>query len=670
MVQIENVGPNPQWYDVYLQNISPRLGKDTLYELSFWAKLQYSDALKLVNRTVYCYFADYNTQNPTLVSQFFNIDTSWKQIRIPIRAVRSGLHILYLGVGHQMGDVLLDGVVVKQIPEQGLPSNESSVNNTIRRILMTERGTIPLQRARDNAMFYDSLQRAYYRSMMKVIKDTLRSQMLVNNFGAEWWSMISDAHLNKESEYTVATGNTDYMRQMPNTAYSDSTLYFANRSPLLDRGGYLFGFLSSFSIEGKPHIVNFFDPSLHQHYAQTIPWLASYASLQDWDGLFFTPYATYRDVLLGDRIFPATGGYLSSLYDISANPAIEASLPMARAMFKDARISPSDVTVTVPHTQDNIMLVSTFSDYRHPFGVQGNLEPNIATIYKMRQKFDAAKDKLASEFPYVPDTSAKIADTGELIWEQSSGYLRINSPKMIGAVGFFGSDTVKIGAYMFRRLDAARDNMSLLFMPKDTVALSRSSTFFLSIITRGQNTDMTWSGDTSVTNKWGFSPTVLGNADIDFMLPSDSERVVLYPVMALTGSLGEPIEAEKIEGTKYFRADISTRYLGTPWYVVTMTNESLSVRRGEVSANKPALSVYPNPARSTGKAILQIFENNFVTLTISNVLGMEVWRSDTEQLGSGEYEIPLPLDRFGAGTYILRAKIGDEMLSAHIVVIE
>ncbi len=670
LVQLDGLSANPQWYDAYLGNLSARCGKDTLYQISFWAKIKYSPTNGIKARNILLYFYDYNGAAGAALSQYVDIDTNWKQYTYSFRAQASGLHNLYVGLGQSLGDVQLDGFVINQKEEIGLYPGESSTVNGIYRIKYGEGAAVSIPRARDMGIFYDSLQRSYYTNMMKAVRDTLGAKVLMSFYDSDWWGNINDAHAAKTADFTTVSANSDYIRQRNGMPYSDSTLRITNMPMTSSTGSYVLGQIAAQSIQGKPHVVKFSNPNYEQYYSQAIPFLATYAAYQDWDGLFIRPYATYKQSLFADSIFPGTGNYIGAGYDIQGNPGILSLLPSASAIFRNSLVSAAEISDSITHDVSDVILTSTFADYRHPFGTQGYLSPDIVTALKVRQKFDAPLHKVAAQYPYVPDTAAKISDHGEIYWQQSTGFFRVNSDKANIAIGFFGPDTIALDALKFRRLDNARENLSLSLVPLDNKPLTTSSSMLLTMTTRGQNNGMQWQDSIGIGNKWGGLPTLMSAAQIEITIKSDSGRVVFHPLDPAGMPITSYIDAKKNEGSNTFKVTLEQYNDATPWYWIEHTNATNAVRLSGASPAVSSLAVYPNPAKQTAKALLKISRPELVTLSVSDVLGREVLRITSERLESGSYEFPLELSALPEGTYILRAEVGGERLTRSISVIK
>ncbi len=655
---ISSLSATPSSFDAYLQNTTPRLGKDTLYELSFYAKIRYSPANPVLTRSIYAYLSQYQTGINSLgVSQ--TIDTSWKKYTFPFRAKAGGLHTLYFALGQQLGDVMFDAVSIKRKVEYGLFPGEASSTSSIVRIKFGETDLLPRQRPRDLALFYDSLQNDYFTAIKKCITDTLKSPVLVNFYAPEYWGTLQDHYANRYSDFAQSHINTDYPHTRPGgPAYSDSTWVMLNNNILSDAGNGTMGSLAAASIAGKPFVGRFMNLVTNQQSAEVVPFFTSYASLQDWDGLFFVNYATYYEDLFANI---ARAG---SWWSIAGSPSLLIQMPQASDAFRNQKIKAATSVDTVTHVADDVLLESVPGHYQGPFGVEGYLDPNIATQDLVRQKFDVTTPKVAAEYPYTTDTSTKISATGELRWSQTGRYFLANSNGFNAAVGVFGADTVKDGALKFRRLDNAGDLQSIL------LSQLSSSTMLLTTATRSQNSRAIWQyGDSSIGNHWGAAPTIMSAGKFEFFVNSDSNRLIVHPLDQTGNMMASSIEGIKITGTNTFKIAIDQSVINTPWYYI----ETMNTPNNGVTADGnsvTSVSIMPNPAQTDAKVKLTLANFGEVKISLFDDLGREVANVVNGELYQGSYDLPLDLRNIPAGHYTLRVDCNGKVMSRNVSVLK
>src|SRR5205807_8093620 len=114
MTVLSTLGGKPDYGNAVLYNSTARLGKDTLYEVSFYAKIHYSPAKPFLSDSVLVVIQDYTNGYPNSLVAVQGIDTTWKKYTIGFRAASGGLQKLIFGVGNKLCDVEFDAVSIKQ----------------------------------------------------------------------------------------------------------------------------------------------------------------------------------------------------------------------------------------------------------------------------------------------------------------------------------------------------------------------------------------------------------------------------------------------------------------------------------------------------------------------------------------------------------------------------
>lgn len=667
-VTISNLSANPAVGDIYFLNLSTRCGKDTLYELRFWSKVRYSAQRPYTKRQVYTVVSPFNGGAAAL-AQYIDVDTTWREFVIPFRATQSGLQYLIFYLGAEMGDVMFDAVSIKRLQEVGLFPGENTAARMITRTPYSRVAQLPYQRVRDISLFYDSLQRVYYQKMIRTIRDTIGSQVLINAFPSWYYSSALEPYGNTISDFAQCYINTDYMQGRPNIPYSDSTWMISNNTPLRDVGSYPLGLVASQSIEGKPMMVTFVNPTMNQHFASMMPFVTGYASLQDWDGLFFGQYATYRDNLFADVMFPSVGGY-STFYDIAGNPSIVGQFPAMSELFRTARFRPAENNISITHTKNDMELLPTISDYRHPFNVEGYLDPNIITNFRVRQRYNAGAQKVAAEYPFTPDTSAKLSDTQELYWSQSSGHFVGVGKTAATVAGIFGEDTLKLGGFSMRRTDNLRDAIAVSLMSVDTMPLGKSALTFLTVAGRGQNTGMVWVDSFGFGKNWGAVPTRLSAPMLEFYVRSDKDFVYVHALDEHGNRKGHHAASMVDTATRLFKYTLDPVHWSSMWYVIEQTNIQSSVRREEGLADRFEVSVYPNPTTTSSVVAVDVEHSAQVRMSLFDALGREIALIANERLDGGKYSYDLDVTSMPAGRYLLVAALGDRRIVRSVSVVK
>jgi len=660
---LSTLSTKPDAGDAVLANASTRLGKDTLYQISFYAKIHFDPAKPVLTRPIIVYIQNYQNYTVSLSTSQM-IDTAWKKYTFTFRAASAGLHRLVFAFGQQLGDPMFDGVSIKKQSEVGFVLGETSNNFSVIRIPYGATDLLPRQRVRDMALFYDSLQNDYFIAMKKCIADTIKSSVLVNFYCPEWWGSIQDVYANRFGDFAQAHINSDYSRQRDaSTPNTDSTWVMSNNSLLTDLYNGDMGYLASEAIDGKPFIGRYMNLVTNQQCAAEIPFFTSYASLQDWDGLFFPNYATYYEDLF------ANYARKDIWWSIAGNPSLLVQMPQASDAFRNEKIKASTLkaTTTILHDADDILLKSLPSssslsiNNTGAFGVEGYLQPDIAALYQVRELFDTTVHRVAAEYPYQYDTITKVSETEEIQWSQSGGYLLTHATGFAAAAGVFGTDTVISGNLKFRRLDGVMDMQSIL------LSLLSPSTRLLTIASRSQNFLESWQYNDSGVKHWGVAPTIMSAGKFEFFVSSDSARIIAHPLDSSGAMTSQTIEGIKIPGTNTFKVTLDQSVSKTPWYFIEEKPASSSVLSTDAAISD--VQVMPNPAESEIHIKLSLANSGIIRISLFDDLGREVTVVANGELNQGSFDLPLSVKELPAGHYILRTDCASKTISRSVNVI-
>lgn len=651
LMSLSKLSPNPQAFDAYLLNTSLKTGKDSLYEMSFWAKIRYVSGP--TSRNITLVINDYQTGTNALSTNQM-IDTTWKKYTFTFRSLTAGSQIIYLAIGNSLSDVMLDGVSVKHKQEFGLLPGEHTATATIGRMAFSSTNLLPYQRYRDMTTFYDTLQSIYFNAVQKCIRDTIKSQILINNYSPTWWGTFNDTYTNRNNDFTGGGNNIDYPHNRPNLAYTDSTWIIINNSILTDSYNYSMGINAAYSVEGKPYVLSsFLTPFMNQHQSELTPFFVAYASLQDWDGIFMGPYADNREDL--DLNYSQNQNW----WNIQGNGSVLSSIPAASSAFRNFKITPASESVTITHDNDDLNLWGIVNHFYHPFGAEGNLDPNIAALYKVRMSFGATKHKIASEYPYISDTATKVSGTEEIRWSQTGRWFTANSKKYQSAIGDFSNDTVVVGNLRFARHDGLHDGIAISLQSLDSSVTTSGSDLFMTIGSRSQNTGWKWTSDSlSIGNNWGTGPTLYSMPTLQFFIASDSSRVIYHPLDSNGNPMKQYYDAVKETSSNTFSITLKQ---SSPWYWIEQSNAFNAVHSSALGEQVTA-ELFPNPAVTSSTLRIGSAKPGRLKVTIYDDLGRLRMTVANGQLSSGMHELPISTDELSTGHYIVRCEYGDQIV--------
>lgn len=643
-VRIAAQGTNKGAGDIYVYNLSPRFGTDSLYELKFWAKMGY-DASRpsVISRTMTLLVYQYNISSPRSLTATVTIDTAWKQYSYTFRSAVPGLQYVMLQLGAQMGDVWLDAFEVRQKAETAITPSESLANFTVRRLGYKDFGSYTRKRLIDQVQFYDSLETGYYQGLDRLLTDSVKYRGLINYTQNNYWALLPDIFKASRGDVMEYHTGWDYIGNRPGKPSSDSTFMVRNYSMVKSRSGGVFGALTANAVMRKAFIGEVTIPWMNQYHSEHMVLLPAFAAFQDWDGIFVGPYASYRQDLTANKMLnPYRDG--SSANVIAKNPAMLSLAPFASRVFRDGLIASATVADSLIHDMPDIWLTPAFPSSRGMFGVEGGIDGNIATQMKLRQSFGGTRHKVAAEYPYLADTAVKRFDGGEILWDQTNGLFSVTTPFVYAGTGFWGSAGVSFPRMSLSREDDARDLLTFYMVSVDSSAtLEESHLKLLSLTTRAQNSGLKWLPDSlSFEKDFGTAPTVLSAATVTLQLRSDRDSVILYPLDTTANMTSTRLIATRdVNDTTLFSITIDQSQTASPWYLIEEKVWTPVQSVGENSTVTVAIS--PNPATST----LRI-TGDYSSATVYDVLGHRVleWSQpleniDVSSLPTGSYTIEL-----------------------------
>jgi len=481
---------------------------------------------------------------PLGLSRTVKLDTKWKPFRAGFLASASdnNARVSFLLGGSDV-DVALSNVRLQPGGRQGLLDNESVEKGNI--ALFVE-GETP-ERMLDRMRFLAACERGYFAAMRKFVKQTLGCGALVTGtivFGPLGLWAQSDMDFIDSHAYW-------HHPHFPGRPW-DPGNWTVQQKAMADSpaGGTLFR-LAACRLEGKPFTVSEYNhPAPNDFQAECIPMLATFAAIQDWDGLWLFAYSHKSDNW--------DAKHFSSFFDMHANPAKWGFVPAGTAIFREGGLAPAAGRITV-----------TLRTRRQGFGKLADLYVNHG-----RDMFAAAralakvqpKDLLTrrifmsmgrAAIP-LPDLSGSETKP-QLTWKQHAdrkGLFVANGPGACVTVGTSpGGDAFK---------HPHTDTVTVL----DGRPLTRSDKILITLCGRCENTDMRFSRDRrTVGRNWGKPPVRIEALDFRVSLPKDwAERFDCFALRP-DGKRGAKVPIQTAN-TPFPYLDLHPKY-ATMWYLLT-----------------------------------------------------------------------------------------------------
>jgi hypothetical protein len=678
-IRITSLGLTPNAANIRYTNNTSRLGKDTLYEFSYWAKLGYdANYPTRLKRNIQLVMFHLNT-GTTVFSQTLQIDTSWKKYTVSLRPATDGLHNVQFRLGAELGDVWFDACWMKQRPEVPPLSGELLSLYTVKRLRNDGQLRLhPPQRIRDQIVFLDTLEKSVHAFIDKTVLDTIKPVCLINKRQNGGGTTLPDVYTALTSDVVHTHTAFDFVTSRVGGApYGDSAWRVGNNSMAKSKSAGSLPMLMGSSIKGKPFIVGeYLTPYGNQFGVEQYVIVPAWARHQDWDGLFMGYYSALRGGLFADSLpnWFKTGAGTIDAYTIAHNPSITTLLPFAAKVFRDTSLKLAEYNQTITHIKDDVQLWPTFLSGRGPYGVDGNIEANIFTQMQTRQSFNQTIHKVAAEYPYIADTATKISDTKEIVWDQTNGRFKVESSHVYSACGLYTKDTVSFPMISFIRKDGASDGkeiMAVYYMSADSAPLISAKSALLAFSTRAQNTGLTWIDSNGWTKNFGTKPVLVSVPTVRFTFTSELDSVLITPL----DSIGMPRNYTWISGrvgaTNKFAIELDPSVTKSFWYKVEHKS-AVPSSVAHVAGKETCLDLPNNPfvyGKGSVKFIASVGER--VTIELFDMLGRKLLDVVTNTMATGRVEeADFDTALLNSGGYIMVMKAGTNTISKRVSILK
>ncbi len=250
---------------------------------------------------------------------------------------------------------------------------------------------------------------------------------------------------------------------------------------------------------GKPFTVSEVNHPFPSEYgSEMIPILASYAALQDWDGIFFYTFETK----ISGEWKPAIADH----FDMTLDPVKMAQMPAGAMIFLRGDVSAAKTVLTRSYSTDQISEASRLPRAEMPYYTPG-FDKMIPLVHGSRVSCLDCKPSLPAP---LPPANPIVSDTKELSWKTSDGkdgIVSVDTARSQALVGFV-RENPKVQT---RNLSAEIDNRfaTLTLSSLDGKPINLSNRLLLTTTSTTQNTGATWDERRGMLSNWGTAPTLI-----------------------------------------------------------------------------------------------------------------------------------------------------------------
>ncbi|MEM2981490.1 MAG: carbohydrate binding domain-containing protein [Thermoproteota archaeon] len=283
---------------------------------------------------------------------------------------------------------------------------------------------------KDWVEFLYNTEESFYSEIQSFLKNDLEVKALVIG------TIVGCSSPSTMSQLDVVDTHAYWQHpQFPGTSWDPANWYIENKPMVNDPGSSTVVGLAMKRVSGKPHFVTEYNHPAPNMYGGEAPLiLATYAALQDWDGIFLFAY--------GDS--PLDSRKIRGNFDIDQDPVKMATLITANLIFVRGDVKPANQLVTVKlDKQDEIELLTQGRAWAWglPDAATAGLNPLTSLIYRTAVVSQGSTSSVNVQGPTY------ISDTGEVVWDVSSsgyGLVQVKTRKSIALIGFSGGRNIDL----------------------------------------------------------------------------------------------------------------------------------------------------------------------------------------------------------------------------------
>lgn len=563
-VRINKLDPTKLSYMIQLVQRLPVMRHLQTYELTFWAKTTPQRGSRSMFLYVFNGTSPYNSYGLSATQQ---ITSNWVKYTYTFPATVTDSTTAALGFffGADSGDVFLDDVQLREVSRGGMRSGESIAKRNIRMSNMLD-ASISLGRVRDNARFVYENYRSMLTAIRRLVRDTLKSQLLLCPSSR----LVSFYELDAAREYDVFS-NVEWRSEANGIA--------------ADPYGDLYAH-SRVRPKGKAFVITHASVQYPRaHSSELMAYLPSYAGLQDWDGIFFSIFSD------NGRVGATTVDSLD-YWMLRNKPNILSMFPWTSSLIRSGAIVPSAKEVVMDHSAEAVTL--PLFHIQTPFGLPVTTDQRIPFFRRV-----SVNQKIMPQSSFLPhlevsalsgdvDLAALDAENEQIYRDATTGILRIDAPTHSAIMGPLTGKILSTSAITVEQTTTTPHTMVAIASKTDK-PISLSERSLLTISTRSLNQGAVFNADNLNLRVWGKGPVQMEGVGIRLTLTAPGfDTLLIRPLGSDGRPVGDPIGVGKRTGGK-FTTLISTAQNATPWYSIEFSRRTTSVDEKKISRSLTVL---------------------------------------------------------------------------------
>jgi hypothetical protein len=364
-----------------------------------------------------------------------DLTTEWKDYEIPLIASESDVNarLSISNLGTTTTTYQFSCFSMKPFKGYSLKEDESLELSSVRIFTLDIFGSRTLNARKDWAEFLYGLEEEYFSEMRRYLKEDLGVQSLIIG------TIVGCSTPNIMAQLDVVDTHSYWQHpSFPGVSWDSSNWYVINEPMVNYLNTSTIPGLALKRVYGKPLFVTEYNhPSPNMYDAETVVILATYAALQDWDGIFLFDYGS-RDNWDSRMI--------RSYFDNDQHPLKMASLIPAYMIFVRGDIKPANNLVAETlneHEEIDFIAKGRANAWTLIDGRTLGIQSYMPLLYRTAILVEGVTEPKRFLTPQEAETTGSVydSDTGEIVWDISNGdrgVLLVNTSKSVAVIGFGG----------------------------------------------------------------------------------------------------------------------------------------------------------------------------------------------------------------------------------------
>ncbi|MBU3740949.1 MAG: hypothetical protein FGM24_01560 [Candidatus Kapabacteria bacterium] len=551
-LRVGKLGASRQPFDIILsQSISP-LKRSSRHRLTFWARTTPQRGQR--SMMVYAFNSTYPYDNYGL-NKDLTLTSTWQRFDITFTSISTdeATAALAFFCGADSGDVYLDDVRFVEIGHEGLAAGESVAAGKIRRNLFWEEDVSPA-RMKDVAGFYREQLTSLFDGVYKLVRDTLKSDMLLCpslRFVSHWENVAADSF-----------------------DITSSTEWRTTQVPILnetsDAGLYSHVQLAQ---AGKAHIVHHASIQFPRSFQNDMmAFLPGYAGLHDWDGVV-------QGVFSGAPVYAATRIDSAQIWELYNKPNVLALMPATALRLRRGDVAASTKKLTIAVANEALEYPRRFTQ---PFflNVYSDQRMSLFRTVEMQRGTQAVGSFLPHREISVltgdVDRRQLDAENEQIFWNSDLGVYRLVTPRSISVTGALQGEIHDVGPMRVEQT-AGAGHATVALTSLDSLPLDVASQALMVISTRALNEGAEFDVATNELSKYGRGATQMEGATMRLTMPSGGADSLLVQALGADGRPSGWSRTVAPSALGRFTFTINTAQAATPWFMLRYVRVPTSV---------------------------------------------------------------------------------------------